>query len=580
MLAKPGQWNFPHDDLLFAQSFKILSQVLNIRFDIKTPEYTHSIGSDNAPYAGALILTQNHYSIQINGSHYDPPPDGDCAFHALNVLNIYSKESGFGDYIVGPQRVDDTIPLCLPPDDLTIKSTIRKLRYIAASYAIRNANEISLAIPDKQTPESGEHILTLAPPLQSLDMETTPPTSLPGPEAPVSYISYLSVLDEWPHPSESDLNTSSIYPYYPSALVPGLQVQYSKENFSISQHQKAEFTQSKYTETAFQYSFSDTSTPQISEETISTKKRQKQKKYTRLVTPQLLKLAQQTIIDQPGKLSFFLKKHQLNKRTLLHYISNRGLTLAGEQLLKGKEPKPVTPELIRLASQTIGINGIKTSRRDFARIHGISIFVLNRLVRANGTLTPQGQRYIKRNRPSSQEDISPLLKIKRKPKITRKGKISAIRKAASRLVKPGKWNFPHADLLFANSLKTFAFDNNMQFDVRIPEYSHRIGQPDAPYVGTLILQQDHYNVQIGDYRYDVPPDGDCAFHALNILRLYRDRQNLGDYAVEHQRPDGVIPLSIPFHDEVIRLAIRHARAKAAEHVLQHIDEIVEAMTEE
>ncbi|KVE27514.1 hypothetical protein WS67_11300 [Burkholderia singularis] len=120
----------------------------------------------------------------------------------------------------------------------------------------------------------------------------------------------------------------------------------------------------------------------------------------------------------------------------------------------------------------------------------------------------------------------------------------------------------------------------MQFDVQTPDYSHRIGQPNAPYVGTLILQHDHYNVQIGDDRYDVPPDGDCAFHALNILRLYRDRQNLGDYVVGRPRPDGVIPLSIPIHDEAIRSAIKQTRTKAAEHVLQHIDEIAEAMTEE
>ncbi|WP_125910430.1 hypothetical protein [Burkholderia singularis] len=570
-LAKLGQWNFCHDDLLFAQSFKILSQVLNIKFDVETPEYTHSIGSDNAPHAGSLILKQNHYSVQIGGSRYDPPPDGDCAFHALNILSIYNKEGGFGDYIAGPQRTDGTIPLILPSDDIMIKSTIRKLRYIAASYVIRNANEISLAIPDKQASESGERISPFSRPPQSLDIKATLPTSLPESEASVSYISYLSVLDEWSHPSELDPTTSSIYPHSPSVSASGLQTRYPKKGFPISQHQKAEFTQSKYTEAVLRDNL---------EEAISTKKHQKFKKYARLITPQLLKLAQQAIIDRPGKLSEFLKKYQLNKRTLLHYISNKGLTLAGEQLLEEKESKPVTPELIRLASQTIGTGGIMTSRRDFAQIHGISILVLNRLVRANGTLTPQGQRYIKKNKPLPQEDTSLLLEIKSKSEITKERKISVIKKSVSKLIKLGKWNFPHADLLFANSLKTFAFDNNMQFDVQTPDYSHRIGQPNAPYVGTLILQHDHYNVQIGDDRYDVPPDGDCAFHALNILRLYRDRQNLGDYVVGRPRPDGVIPLSIPIHDEAIRSAIKQTRTKAAEHVLQHIDEIAEAMTEE
>ncbi|WP_156429454.1 hypothetical protein [Burkholderia sp. TSV86] len=609
-LAKPGQWNFPYADLLFAHSFKTFSQIWEIRFDVKTPEYSHSIGSPYSPYAGALILEKDHYSVQVDGHHYDTPPDGDCAFHALNILDIYNKGKQLNQYIINPQRPDGISPLSIPADDTIIKNAIREIRHIACGYAIRNIDEIALAIPDQPTQEASDPSLPIAPLSPPVNVATIqvarPSESSALPACPhyspisddneyppefypsSSYLGYLTILDDWSCPPElSSLSASSISVEKINPLESGASsadshdlpvvVEESRPSSSGKaplsfQQLGTGFNQRTPAEDGAQHGISGAATHQTPGKAISIRKKQNKTPKNRTINAKVLNLARSTIAGNSKNIPLFAKEHGFTENALRAYISNDGLTLAGEQMLAKENNKnalnPITFELVKLASKNINDNGM--SRDDFARSYRISSQLLKNYLKADGTLTRRGE-HVFRNQKSLFHKRVPLTPIA--------DRLIAVKEAALQLMKFGEWNFPHADLLFAHSFKMFALDHNMQFDIRTPEYSQRIGKPSAPYIGALILQQNHYGVQIGDRCYDVPADGDCAFHALNILRLHNEGRNFGDYILGPQRPDGVIPLNVPPNNTTIKLAIGGLRYVVAEHAMRHTNEIANAMVQ-
>ncbi|WP_146011767.1 MULTISPECIES: hypothetical protein [Burkholderia] len=623
-LAKPGQWNFPYADLLFSHSFKIFSQIWNLRFDIQTPEFSHSVGKSYLPSAGTLILKNDHYSVQVGGQYYDTPPDGDCAFHALNILSIYNNKKRLDHYLVNPQRPDGVFPLSVPVDDTIIKFAIREIRHIICSHVIHNTDEIALAIPDQPIQEVNAPPLpvVLLPFQFSTDIVQvalpSEPSALPvsqhyslaseEEENPSSYPGYLAILNDWSCPSvlvspsvpstsegvidsseigvlliephdgfllveEAYLLESSISPTYSHdfpIVVEESQPFASGEALPSFHTFGTKLDQMPSVENSSQHGIDDGAVRQPSSKVTSIPKSKTKLKRSPTINASLLKLACDAIIGNPQNLPSFAKEHGIREKSLQLYISGNGLTLAGEQMLAQESNKnalkPITFELVQLASQSIINKGI--SLESFARDHEISIHILKNYLKSDGTFTVKGERVFRHRKSLFHKHVSlnPMA-----------DRITAVKDSALQLMKPGEWDFPHADLLFAHSFKMIAFDHNMQFDIKTPDYSQRIGNPEAPYIGTLILQKNHYGVQIEDCCYDVPADGDCAFHALNILRLHRIGHTFGDYIPGPQRPDGVIPLNVPADNTTIKLAIGGLRYVVAEYAIRHSNEIANAM---
>ncbi|WP_146011833.1 MULTISPECIES: hypothetical protein [Burkholderia] len=516
-MAKPGHWDFPFASLIFFHSLKSLTDMLNIRLDVIDLENTHHTGNPNAPYAGKLYLKRKNCDFQIGDQCYTPPPGGDRVFHALNALSIYSKKNNFGAYIVGAPQQDGTRALSFLSTDASIKSVINNLRYLATSYIIRNVDEILHSVSEQPPSETDGSPLptTPAPPKISADVSQPAYSPISSPATPHTYTSPVSM----------------------------------EESLASNARQ----------------------TP----DTITTIGKNRSRKGKSIITPRLLKLALHSIVGKPKNIPSFLKEHGIKLRTLQQYVSSSGLTLAGQQFLFTRKDKkslnPLTVKLVQLASQSIGIKSGDMNRNDFARNHGVSIKLLKYYLKADGTLTKQGERHFHHWLPLFQKNSPVLGSILDRRR--------AVREAALKIMKLGEWNFPHADQIFSNYFNSFAFDHNIRFDIKTPNYCQRIGDPSAPYAGALLLNQDHYGIQIGENYYDVPADGDCAFHALNILRLHSTGQGFGDYVVGPQRPDKVIPLYTPTDDSAIKLAVGGARYMAAEHAMRNIDEIVETITE-
>ncbi|WP_156429455.1 hypothetical protein [Burkholderia sp. TSV86] len=516
-IAKPARWNFPFADLIFLHSLKSLTSTLDIKLDFIDPQNSYSIGNSSASYAGKLFLKNGNCSFQIGNQYYIPPPDGDCVFHALNAMKMYNKQGNFGDYIVSTSRQDGVLSLNLPDNDASIKSAINDLRYKAANYIMRNADEIARSALNRQSWK------TISVPLPA--------------EFAISRIN--TSVDQVPCPPES----SPALPYSYNSPIP------MEESLTMDSHQ----------------------TPGI----ITTPSKNHSHSKKRGITPHLLKLAQRTIVGNSKKIPSFLKEHGIKLDTLRLYISSHGLTLAGQQVLETEKDEkaltPLTVEMLQLASQSIGTKPGDMNRDEFARRHKISTTLLKYYLKADGTLTNQGKYRYRRWLPLFQNNppIAGSIANRRQ----------AVREAALRLKKPGEWNFRHSDQLFSYFFSNFASDHNIRFDIQTPNYSQHIGNPASPYAGTLILKQDHYSVQIGENYYDVPADGDCAFHALNVLRLHSSNQGFGDYIVGSRRPDGIIPLYIPADDTTIKLAIGGARYMAAEHAMRNIDELAETIDE-
>jgi hypothetical protein len=159
----------------------------------------------------------------------------------------------------------------------------------------------------------------------------------------------------------------------------------------------------------------------------------------------------------------------------------------------------------------------------------------------------------------------------------------AVAEAAERLGQPGEWNFPHADQVMGHALRMFARDLGMRFDILMqpdaggPTFTQPVGEnPLAPYAGRLVLRQDHYGVEIDGRFHDLPPDGDCAFHAVNVLFLHAAGEGLGRYVADRQ-PDGTLSLRVPHDDPSVGDAISWLREMAADDVQHHADEIGRAI---
>ncbi|WP_175232847.1 hypothetical protein [Paraburkholderia humisilvae] len=153
-LRQPGQWNFPHADQVMGHALGMFARDFNMRFDVLLqpdadgPMFSLSVGNDPcAPYAGRLVVRQDHYGVEIDGRFHDVPSDGDCAFHAVNVLLLHVAGEGLGRY-VADRNPDGTLALRIPPDDPLVGNSISVLREMAADDARRHADEIGERIPD------------------------------------------------------------------------------------------------------------------------------------------------------------------------------------------------------------------------------------------------------------------------------------------------------------------------------------------------------------------------------------------------------------------------------------------------
>jgi hypothetical protein len=154
----------------------------------------------------------------------------------------------------------------------------------------------------------------------------------------------------------------------------------------------------------------------------------------------------------------------------------------------------------------------------------------------------------------------------------------AVVRAAALLRQAGQWNFPHADTLFGLTFDLLARHFSMRFEVErqreagAPGYCLQFGDSPAPYAGRLILRGGHYGVKLGERLYDVPADGDCAFHALNLLVLHRQGNDLGGY-LGQTRPDGMTALRVAPGDGPVDAQIGQLRALAADDLTRRAEEI-------
>lgn len=291
------------------------------------------------------------------------------------------------------------------------------------------------------------------------------------------------------------------------------------------------------------------------------------------LTPELLQNACQVIGKGPNQISLpqFAKEKRLPLSLLRAYVkADGGLTFSGKQRLercRGEAKfRKMDEGLLKLASQSIGRGPGKVTQTTFAQQHGLSLVALRRRVRADGTIVALKQKSVTGPRHTADHGV--------------RERINGVNEAAKRLLIPGEWNFPHADQLFTYAFGMFAHDYGIRFRVETPRYSIDVGDQGAPFAGVLHLNQGHYTVRLGDAGYDVPPDGDCAFHAMHLLRLHAQGYGLGEYVVGARRPDGLYQLSLPESPQSIRQTIGAMRIVAAEHAMRNAGALAETIASE
>jgi hypothetical protein len=133
-----GNWDFPGADAAFHQAFVTLAEYYSMQFDVEQQGYRFRYGSKEFPYVGALLRSDNHYEVKVSGKVYDVPADGDCAFHALNVLRMH-HEMVPCEYIEQSVKRDGVIRLSLAPNADQIQYTIVDMRRRVADNILNNA---------------------------------------------------------------------------------------------------------------------------------------------------------------------------------------------------------------------------------------------------------------------------------------------------------------------------------------------------------------------------------------------------------------------------------------------------------
>ncbi|WP_156429456.1 hypothetical protein [Burkholderia sp. TSV86] len=119
-----------------------------------------------------------------------------------------------------------------------------------------------------------------------------------------------------------------------------------------------------------------------------------------VITVEMLEKAEVMLKDARKTFSEVANEVGVLPHQLRRYMKDRSISLAGRQFIskqkKVSELQPITADLIKLATQSIGAAPGKMRFSEFAKIHNISFILLRKYITAQGILTEKGKNRLAR----------------------------------------------------------------------------------------------------------------------------------------------------------------------------------------